>query len=65
MDIQTAYIRVFGAAAVAVDKLSMNPPNVYSAKKVLEEAIAQTEEFVNLKETIALGKVLKWPKKTI
>lgn len=56
MELQDAYIRVFGAAAAALDELAALGDNVrvsevVSAKEILSGAIADTEEHTDLAVT--------------
>lgn len=53
MEIQAAYIRVFGAAAAALEELAalgeqVRVPEVVKAKEILIQAIADTEEHTEL-----------------
>ena len=53
MELQDAYIRVFGAAAAALEELAalgdnVKVPEVVRAKTILREAIADTEEHTDL-----------------
>lgn len=53
MEIQAAYIRVFGAAAAALEELAglgegVRVPEVVRAREILSRAIAETEEHTEL-----------------
>ena len=53
MDVQSAYIRVFGAAAAALEQLAalgdgVRVAEVVNAREILRQAIADTEEHTAL-----------------
>lgn len=53
MEIQAAYIRVFGAAAAALEELAglgegVRVPEVVRAREILSRAIDETEEHTEL-----------------
>lgn len=60
MELQDAYIRVFGAAAAALDELAalgdkVKVPEVVRAKMILKQAIDDTEEYTDLAALWKLG----------
>lgn len=53
LQIQAAYVRIFGAAAAALDELERLPkhvtlPEIDTARRILAQAIADTEEHTDI-----------------